>query len=501
MAGKTLGIDIHSDSITAVQVEGGLRGYHITGCARVMMGDAGGLDEAFKALSEQLYLEADTCISTIPGEKISYRNLQMPFRNMKKIRQTIAYAIETMVPFPVENLVVDFTVIDKSDQSDILAASVGREYISEYLTLLEGYGVDPEILDISGVPLVLWLFRQVGISDDGLLLDIGLKRSTMVLYHKRRVNLVRTFSFCDGLRAEAMSNAPTGNNAEIPAPDQVVSCFESFCTDVQNTLHAFGSQNNMEVRPEKVFVTGIGSIYPHTVGLLERFLDIPVEEINVTGGDPRVHVDENIAQFWNSATMDSALALALRGNKQGLGFNFRKDEFELRKKESKFKREIRKAAVFLIVILSLLTTYLGIDYYFLKKRYRMLDKQITETFRQTFPDVRRVVDPLQQMKVKITQIKKSAFSHPGIDGDHKVIDLLRDISLRVPESMDVRVIRMVVDPEAVQIKGETDTFNTVDIIKKGLEPSEYFSTVTISSANLDRSSKRVKFEIKLKRAK
>ena len=39
MAGKILGIDIHSDSITAVQVEGGLRGYHITGCARVMMGD------------------------------------------------------------------------------------------------------------------------------------------------------------------------------------------------------------------------------------------------------------------------------------------------------------------------------------------------------------------------------------------------------------------------------------------------------------------------------
>jgi hypothetical protein len=67
--------------------------------------------------------------------------------------------------------------------------------------------------------------------------------------------------------------------------------------------------------------------------------------------------------------------------------------------------------------------------------------------------------------------------------------------------MDVRVIRLVVDPEGVQIKGETDTFNTVDIIKKGLEPSEYFSAVTITSANLDRSGKRVKFEIKLQRAK
>jgi hypothetical protein len=51
------------------------------------------------------------------------------------------------------------------------------------------------------------------------------------------------------------------------------------------------------------------------------------------------------------------------------------------------------------------------------------------------------------------------------------------------------------------MKGETDTFNTVDAIKKGLEPSPYFGAVDISSANLDKKSNRVKFEIKLTRVK
>jgi general secretion pathway protein L len=500
MAGKILGIDIQSDSIAAVQVEGGLRGYHVTGCASVMMGDFDGLDEAFKALSEQIDFKADTYISTIPGEEVSYRNLQMPFRSTKKIRQTIAYEIETMIPFPVEDLVVDFTLIDQQVQSDILTASVRREYISQYLALLQNYGVDPDILDISGVPIVLWLFRQGEVPDDGILFQIGQKRTTMVLYIKRHISLIRSFAFCDGLIPEA-PNSPPYSNAQSHAADPIVSCFESLCTNVQNTLHAFEYQNDIEAKPEKIFVTGTGNLYPHTVGLLERFFDIPVEEINVAGGDPSIHVDENIAQSWNSATMDSALALALRGNKQGLGFNFRKNEFEIKRKDTKLKREIRRAAIFLIVILSLLTTYIGMDYHFLKERYRMLDKQITEKFRQTLPDVKRIVDPLQQMKIEITKIKKSGFSLPGIGGDHKVIDLLRDISLRVPESLDVRVMSMVVDPEVVNIKGETDTFNTVDIIKKGLEPSEYFSAVTISSANLDRSRKRVQFEIKLKRAK
>lgn len=501
MARRILGIDIQTDSIAAVQVECGLRGYHVTGCASVMMEDVDGLDEALKALREQVDFKADTYISAIPGEQVSYRNLHMPFRSAKKIRQTIAYEIETMVPFPVEDLVVDFTLIDQSGQSDILAASVRREDISKYLAVLQNHGVEPDILDISGVPVVLWLFRQLEIPDDGILFQIGQKRTTMVLYIDKHISLIRSLAFSDGLMPEAISNSPAYGNAQSQVPKPIVSCFELLCTNVQNTLHAFEYQNDIEVKPEKIFVTGAGNLYPHTVGLLERFFDIPVEEINVLGDDPGIHIDENIAQSWNSATMDSALALTLRGNKQGLGFNFRKDEFQIKRKNTKLKREIRKAAVFLIVILSLLATYFGMDYYFLKERYRMLNKQITETFRQTLPNVKRIVDPLQQMRIEITQIKKSAFFLPGIGGDHKVVDLLRDISIRVPESLDVRVMRMVVDPAAVNIKGETDTFNTVDIIKKGLEPSEYFSSVTISSANLDRSRKRVQFEIKLKRGK
>ena len=500
MAGKILGIDINSDSVTAVQVEGGLRGYSVTGCARVMIEEPGGLDAALKALSEQADLKADKCISTIPGEYVSYRNLRIPFRSTKKIRQTIAFAIETMVPFPIEELIVDFILIYQSGQSEILAASVRRRYISECLTKLQGYGIDPDVLDIRGVPMVIWLLRQEETPDDGLLLDIGLKRSTVVLYVKRHIGLIRTFSCSDGLPAKAMSNAQTGSNVETKAGEQTESYLSLFCTDIQNTLHAFECQNNIEVRPEKVFITGSGSFYPNTESLLERFLGIPVERIDVTMGT-KVHLNEDIARSWNPALMDSALALALRDNTQGLGFNFRKDEFEIRKKYFRLKKEIRKVAVFFIVILSLLCTDLGVDYYFLKKRYRMLDKQITEIFRQTFPGVKRIVDPVQQMMVKINEIKKSALSLPGISGEQKVLDLLRDISLRVPESMDVRVLRLVVDPEGVQIKGETDTFNTVDIIKKGLEPSEYFSAVTITSANLDRSGKRVKFEIKLQRAK
>lgn len=500
MPGKILGLDISEESITAVQVKSGLKGYQITACARIMIEEEGGLDDALKELFNQMDLKSDIYLSSIPGEHVSCRNLQMPFKEPKKIRQTIAFELESMLPFPIEDLIVDFTIIDQSNQSEILAASVSRRYISEYLTLLKAHGIDPEVLDIRSVPVVLWLLRQAGTPDNGLLLDIGLKKNTMVLYLDRRIVLIRTFAFDGGAIARSITNATDSDLAYTLMAEKIESCFKSFCTMVQNTSRAFAWHVNREVRPEKIFFNGLGALYPETGDLLNRFLHIPVEQIDLSG-DKRVHMDKNIAQVWNPALMNSALALALRDDKQGQGFNFRKDEFEVKKHYLGIKKEIRKVAVFFILILSFLVADLYVDYSFLKKRYNMMDQKITAVFRQTFPDVKRIVDPVQQMRVRIKEVKKSAISLPGVNADQKVLDLLRDISQRVTKSLDVRVTRMVVDPETVRISGKTDTFNTVENIKNRLEPSAYFSAVTISSANLDRDSKRVQFEIKLQRAK
>ena len=88
MPGKILGLDISSDSVAAVRVKGGLKGHQVTACARVMIEEAGGVEEALKGVVEQVGAEADSCVSSIPVEHVSYRNLRMPFKDKKKIGQT-----------------------------------------------------------------------------------------------------------------------------------------------------------------------------------------------------------------------------------------------------------------------------------------------------------------------------------------------------------------------------------------------------------------------------
>ena len=138
MPGTILGLDIDDDSVTAVKVKSGLKGVQVTACARVPV-EGGGLDQALKGLVDRMDLKSDLCVSSISGKYASYRNIQMPFKDRKKIGQTLAFEIEQMVPFPVEDLVVDFAVVDISGQSDILAVSVKREYVSELLRLITNY--------------------------------------------------------------------------------------------------------------------------------------------------------------------------------------------------------------------------------------------------------------------------------------------------------------------------------------------------------------------------
>jgi general secretion pathway protein L len=489
--GKILGLDITEDLVTAVQVLSGLKGYQVTACAQVIIKEDGGLEDALKELFEQMDLSSDTYITSIPAEHASYRNLQMPFKETKKIRQTLPFEIETVVPFPSEELVVDFTIIERTDESEVLGVSVRKAYIAEYLAQLQANGIDPDVLDIRCVPTVSWLLRQEETPEDGLFLEIGSKRNLMILYLKRHIALIRTFPVDE---IGDVSNS----DADSLAPEEIESRLKTFCANVQNTMHAFAWQIKKEIRPEKVYFTSSGVLYPETQDLLKGFLDIAVEQVDLRG-NRKVRLEGGVARVWNPGLLDNALALALRDDRQGQGFNFRKGAFEVKKHYSELKAWLRKAALFLIIILCLLAVDLGTDYYFLKKRYTALDKNIEEIFRKTFPEVKRIVDPVQQMRVKIQEIQNTA--HPGMKANQGVLQILKDISQRVPKSTDINVTRLVVDPETVRMSGDTDTFNAVDTIKNRLEPSDYFSAVTITSANLDRTGKRVQFEIKLQRAR
>ena len=75
--------------------------------------------------------------------------------------------------------------------------------------------------------------------------------------------------------------------------------------------------------------------------------------------------------------------------------------------------------------------------------------------------------------------------------------MLLQISQSIPDNIEVLLNRLTIGADEVTISGETTDFNTVDDIKSRLEKSELFKQITIASANMDKSGKKVLFKLKI----
>ncbi|MBN2061310.1 MAG: hypothetical protein JW882_12930 [Deltaproteobacteria bacterium] len=488
MPGKILGLDINEDYITAVQLVSGFKGFRVTGCAHVPVDNGSGIEGALDSISDKIDLKNDICVSCLQSHHLSFRNLKMPFKDKKKISQTLPFELETLGAFQADDIIIDFFVRALPDRNEILAVSVEKEHLSNYLSKLNESGFNPDILDVRGVPTISRLLRHDGMPESGIFLDIGLKCSTLVLYVDKRIALIRSLS----MDISPFSSEPTQEKTE--------SLLRSLSSSVSHTIHSFAWQNTIDLNPEKIFYTGILAQYPFAGGILTQSLGPPAEQVNLSN-DKKIQMEAEVSGIWNPVLMDNALALALRDSRETSGFNLRKDDFEIRKRRQGIKKEVKKIAVYFFIVLLLLIIDMGIDFHFMRGRYNFLMQKKTELFRQTFPDTERIVDPVHQMRMKINELKGEKNLIPGIDAEPKILDLLNDISRRVSSSHDILVNGMIIDQESVRISGETDSFNTVDSIKVELEPSDYFSDVIISSAKLDRDGEKVQFEMKLSRVR
>ena len=494
-----VGLDISEDTVTAVQVKSLMQGYEITGCASVPITDAGGVSVALRAVCEQVDTKGSACFSVIPDGRVALRNVIMPFTDLKKIRQTLAFELETMMASPVDEQLNDFIVLDQAtSESSLLAASVNRSYLAEHLKVFGPSGLEPEILDIRNAPLVNQLLALQDTPDNGFFLYLGSRKGTMVLFLNRKITLIRQLSY-DGLGlADVASRAAKRENLEGFDAAAYESGLASLCRTVNLTLQGFKAETGIDAHPEKLFVTGPATLIDSTIESLKKSFDLLVSVIDLKSL-ANIQLSGHLASLWNASLMDNALALAQRDAKKGRNFNFRREEFQITTQFVKLKKELIHASIYLVIIGIMLTVNLGVDYTDLKKRTAGLDSRIRGIFSQTFPEIKNIVDPLHQMKTRIDEMKKSSGSAPAVNTNMKVLDLLTDISERIAKDLKIKVERMVVDQEAIQITGTTDTFNTVDSIKKGLEESTLYRDVVIASANLDRKGNEVRFEIKMQR--
>ena len=211
-----IGLDISTDIVSAVQVKSLLQGYQIIGCVAVPITEAGGISVALRGVCETIDSRGSVCNSVVEDGHVSFRNLSMPFTDLKKIRQTIGFELETLSASSVEGQLIDFIDVDRSGtQTNLIAASINRDYIREHLSNFKSFEVEPEVLDIRNVALVNQIMMQQNSPASGMLLCLDSRICSILLFNDKKIILIRHLPFKAGELAGLASLAAKREKADL----------------------------------------------------------------------------------------------------------------------------------------------------------------------------------------------------------------------------------------------------------------------------------------------
>ena len=482
MSRKILGLDIRHDAVSAVLIESGIKGTVIEDQAYVPISsrkeDGNDWVNSVETLVQKMDMTGSVCVVSLPAEEISFRNIQVPFKAQKKIKKILPFELEPTLPFPIEDLIVDFIPIDLSENTgvkNLISVAMEKSKIQFYLDALAGLNIEPEIVTVGGCSTAMFLANFLDSRQNWLFIDIGKQKASIFLIFSGKICLIRTFPIQSAARSYKI---------------------KSLCSNIRRTLIASEKIIGFELKPDGGFITGCGIDDLGFDQDMEQALGFPFERADILRYTDIIK-QQSVPQSWIPFLMDNPLSLALMEIEGTKGFNFRKGPFASKKFWEENKKNLIQSAILFSLVLALGFFSVFLDSYLMEKKLTRLNHQITEIFTSTFPDVKKIVDPVEQMRTKIKEAKRDALFPGGTDTQPLAIDILNTLSTRIPKDADVILIRLVMGPESVVISGDTDTFNSVDNIKNRLEKSGIFKKITISSANIDKSDKRVHFNLKL----
>jgi general secretion pathway protein L len=485
-------IDIREDLVSGVLLQLNHKSATVAGCGGAVIGPSS-MEEALAEVMEKAGYQAGPCRVSFSAERFFIRNISLPFTDTKKINKILPFELEETVPIAIDRLVVDALPAQPAGrQTGVIAVMLEREFLAERLALLKNLGLDPEIVTVSGLQTAVRLLEVPDCPPNLILLDIGLQRATVIVVLNGRAVLIRPLGFGNGESGADFRFNKSSGLIEPSSPKHLPEICREFGAEVRQAIRAA----ELSGQDMPIYLTGPMGQQQALVKHLKEFFGVEVRVCDLLSQLPAVKIAPGVQDQWTSWTMDQALALGMRQVKSLNGLNFRKDAFAKRISFAQYRRPVVRIAAAAVVLAALAAVWFWMSYLSGRAEEKKLAAQIQTVFKETLPTVTRIVDPVKQLQAEINTLKLATENGPG-SSNPKILDLLAEISKTIPASLQVRLTLLTVDSKGLRLKGETDNFNAVDIIKNKLKESKYFSSVTISSANLAPKSGEVRFELKL----
>lgn len=477
---KTLGIDIGSAFLKAVSLNRDYKGRQSIAASVIIDMDAvGGLEQALRKLFADKNFKDGNCVFSIPAGSCSFRNLALPFSAEKMTDEIITYELEPHIPDPIETVVVaSLPIRSTAESTAVLAAAARKEDIhnlTRYAT-----GGDIAIIDTDAVPVALNMLDKDIPDKSWILLDVGARASVAVFVQEKSIAHVRSFPL------EIVESAGEG-------PIQQQKPLRLF-QQIAQTLQFLTDKGLLEDMPSRIYLTGGGALAGRLREDLRSFFQLPVEVVDLLEMK-KIALQGKIRLAWNAPLMNQALALALRGSEGSRGFNFKKEEPASAKKTDGLKGQLRWTALMLLILFISLGTNLLAGYYADSRKLSHLKEEVTKSFKNSCPEVTRIVDPVRQLQQKINETR--SFSS-GIEHGSRFLDFWKKAMDALPENSGITLTELNYNQTSLEISGEASDFQAINRWKSDLEKSRAFFNIQMQFGSGTGTGKDAKKTFKLR---
>ena len=417
----------------------------------------------------------DRIIASLSGEAASLRLIDLPAGVEKKAAEVLPGELGALLPFEVEDAVIDYQVVGRDESTiQLMAAASPRENVAERLRELRSAGVEPRELAV-GAAAFDGLGALLGEALEGktvLVIDVGPKSTDFAVLTNGRCTFARTVS-------GGMDLVESGRRAALGSA-------------LQRTFASYRAQRSEA--PSILLLSGETAPMESARQWLTEQLGVPcgVALLPAAPG-----ADEEMRPKFTKAA-----ALAARAISRGKQLDLRQGEFASKAAASEIRKHLRLIAVcFTAVFLSFAVSLFA--------RYRVARAE-HEELSATLAEVSK--DLLVEEAHSALHARELLTAGPRIDDPlprFDAYDVLEAISESIPADIqhDTRRLLIEIDDEGdngrLEIQGTVGSIAERDRLVDALQEHVCFADVekgSISTAVEDRKDYKLVVKVQCEEA-
>jgi type IV pilus assembly protein PilM len=254
--------------------------------------------ETIQSLVQSVGLKNKKVVAAVGGHDVIIKRIQMDRMSASDAREVIRWEAEQHVPFDMENVQLDFQILDPEGggpQMSVLLVAAKRELIDNRLNLLADAGLQPGVVDVEAFALHNAFAQSYPGGMDGLvaLVNVGHETTNLNLLQNGVPVLVRDVPFGSrkvrealqrdrGLTADEAEGIVQGRGDDSDVSNVVSEKIEELAVGIERAAAFLAAQSGGGVN--RVFVCGGGARIPGVVEALGTRLGIRTETANPLNG-------------------------------------------------------------------------------------------------------------------------------------------------------------------------------------------------------------------------